>query len=114
MTIKIGRNRNTNTVAAVTTVSVNDTTATTLVAANGNRIGLIINLNGGSAEEEVFIRYFAAAVNNDKQGIIIKRKIIGATSINDSTWEMLGDNVYTGEVSAISESGTFNVHITEY
>lgn len=112
--LKIGRNRNTNDEAVVTTVEVNDTTATILLAANDNRIGVVINLNGGTADEEIYIRYFAAAVNNNKQGIIIKRKIIGATSINDATWEMTGDNIYTGEVSAISEEGTFNVHITEY
>lgn len=114
MTRKIGGNLNTNTEAVVTTVEVNDSAAVTLVDANPKRLGLIINLNGGTADEEVFIRYFAASVNDVKKGIIIKRKIIGATSINDSTWEMTGINLYTGEVSVISESGSFNMHVTEY
>lgn len=114
MTSIRGRNRNANDEATVTTVEVNDTTASKLVDANPDRIHLTINLDGGSAEEEVFVRFYPAADDDLKRGMVIKRKILGATSINDPRIVMEGDNVYTGEISAISESGTFDLHITEF
>ena len=114
MTHLIGRNQNKNDTAVVTTVEVNDTTAAVVVAANPARIHITINLDGGTAEEEVFVRFYPAADDNLKRGMVIKRKIIGATSINDPRVTMDGDNVYTGEISAISESGTFDLHITEF
>ena len=114
MAQSIGRNQNKNDVASVTTVEINDTTATVIVPANPLRIFLVINLDGGTAEEEVFIRFYPAADDDLKRGMVIKRKIIGATSINDPRVHMEGDNIYTGEISAISESGTFKLHITEF
>lgn len=114
MTLKQGGNLNTDSVATTTTVEINDATATTLVVARGTRIYLAISMNGGTAEEEVFIRFYAASTDNIKKGIILKRKIIGATSVNDTLFVMETNAIYTGEVSAISESGTFDVHITEF
>ena len=109
-----GRNRNTATEASVTTVEVNENTASVVAVANPARIHITINLDGGTAEEEVFVRFYPAGDDDLKKGLVIKRKIIGATSINDPRVSMDGDNVYTGEISAISESGTFDVHVTEF
>lgn len=114
MTLKQGGNLNTDSVATTTTVEINDATATTLVASRPTRIYLAISMNGGSAEELVFLRFYAAATDNIKKGIILKRKVIGATSVNDTLFIMDSNSMYTGEISAISESGTFDVHITEF
>lgn len=114
MTLKQGGNLNTDSVADVTTVEVNDATATVLVAARPTRTYLLISLDGGTSDEELFIRFYEAATDDTKKGIILKRKIIGATSINDSVFVMENNAMYTGEISAISESGTFDVHITEF
>ena len=114
MTLKQGGNLNTDSEATVTTVAINDTTATIISAANSLRTPFVVNLNGGTADEEVFIRLYPAATDNIKKGIVLKRKIIGATSINDAIFVLENNAMYTGEISALSESGTFDVHVTEF
>ena len=114
MTLKQGSNLNTDSVAITTTVEVNDTTSTTLVVANSTRTFLAISLDSGTSNEEVFVRFYAASTDNIKKGIILTRSLSG----NDTLFQphLIMDTVtqYTGEVSAISVSGTFDLHITEF
>lgn len=114
MTLSIGRNRNTNDTATVTEVTVNSTDAVTLVPANPNRTALIVTLNSGLFDISVFVRLYAAATDNLKKGILLNRVTSGNDTFDMGRWQMLPDNIYTGEISAIAESGTINLHITEY
>ena len=59
--------------------------------------------------QAVWIKLQPASDDNDKKGIWIEAKI-GAINY----WEMLTDNIYTGEISAISNGGNVNVYVTEY
>lgn len=114
MTLKQGANLNTDSAATVTTVEINDTTATTLVVARPLRTFLAISLDSGTTNEEVFIRLYAASTDNNKAGIILTRSLSGNDTLYEPHFIMDGIVQYTGEISAISASGTFDIHITEF
>ena len=102
MTHFTGRTRNTNTGAVLTSVVLNATTSTLISAVNEER-QMITIINDSS--QDVWIKFQAASVDNDKKGIMLWKR---------STYEMPVDNVYLGEISAISVSGTPEIFITEY
>ncbi len=108
MVIRIDRNRNTNDAAAVSTPIVLDAiTSTTIAVANDERI--FFQVNNDSANKEVWIKLQAASVDNDKKGIFLNKKGVAPAS-----WEMPTDNIYSGEISAIADSGVSTVYVTEY
>ena len=103
MTRKIGRNRNSNEAATLSdAIALNATTSTTIQAANAKRIGLKIS---NPSNKDVWVKYQAASVDNDMKGEWLPK---------NSVHKMDTDNVYTGEISAISASGTPDVYVTEY
>lgn len=104
----IGRNVNTNGTATVNAgVALNATTSTTILAANPNRIAIQINNN--SSTQAAWIKLQTAATDNVKKGIFLHKK-----GDPHGEWNMVPDNVYTGEISAIADSGTPTVYVTEY
>ena len=110
----IGRNQNTVSSANVGKVTVGSTTAVTLVAANSRRIAFKASINGEQNDRTVYIRYYAASVDNIKQGNVITKKLDEDGSFFRVCDEMSPDNIYTGEISAICESGSIDVNFTEY
>jgi hypothetical protein len=103
MTKTIGRNLNVNIEAVLSgAISLNALTSTTIITANGNRIFFAITNNGA---KNIWLKLQAASVDNDKKGIYIPKQ---------TYWEMPMDNIYTGEISAISISGTPDIYYTEY
>ncbi len=54
---------------------------------------------------QIWLKLQSASTDNDKKGIIL---------LSGDYFEMSADNVYPGEISAIVESGTEDVYITEY
>lgn len=109
MTNKVGRNQNVTDTVNTTTVGINSTTSTTLLAANPDRLWAKVSLDVGGGQAGAFIRDYAAATDNNKAGELIFRTAQGAVS----KYVTIVDNVYTGEISAISVSGTINVHVME-
>ncbi len=108
MVIRIDRNRNTNDAATVAMpITVNATTSTTIAVANDERI--YVEINNNSATKEIWIKLQAASVDNDKKGIFLNKK-----GSPPASWEMPTDNIYSGEISAMADSGTSTVYITEY
>lgn len=95
MAKKIERNKNTFDTATTGTVTVNSSTAQTLVPANPDRTGLIVS---NDSNNELWIRYYPASVDNIQQGILLENGRAGH-------WEMPTDNIYTGEVSIIRDGG---------
>lgn len=75
--------------------------------ANPNRKFFSVCTDGDN--QAVWIKLQPASVDDVKKGIWIEAKI-GAINY----WEMLTDNIYTGEISAISNGGNVNVYVTEY
>ena len=67
---------------------------------NPQRMGIIVSTLG----KAVFIKFQAAAVDNDKKGIYLGKE---ATIVLDV------EDMYFGEVSAIAISGTAKVYVTE-
>lgn len=103
MTRKIGRTRNFNDTAIVSpAISLNSTTSTKIADSDENRIFFAI-VNDTS--RDVWLKLQAAAVDNILKGILLHK---------NSYWEMSPDNIYTGEISAISVTGTPDVFVTEY
>lgn len=103
MTKKIGRNINTNDTATLSSaISLNATTSTIVISANARRIGLTIS---NESSKQIWLKFQTAATDDDKKGIVLFAR---------SIYEMIPDNIYTGEISAIAESGTPEIFITEY
>lgn len=113
MAKKIGRTISTTDESVTTTVTINSTTATLLLAANPERMYARISLDSGNSKVEAFIREYAAATDNTKRGELMVRDTGSNHTLYKPTWFTLTDNVYTGEISAIAESGSFDLHITE-
>ena len=111
---KIGRNTNTNTDAVIATVEANNLTSTTLIAANPDRFCLNVSMDAGVSDINVYIKLQAASVDNVKAGIILSRRTIGNDKFDIFRWDMTPDNIYTGEISIISDVGTVDIHVTEY
>ena len=114
MARKIGANRNTTDTATVTTVTVGDTNAVTLLASNPVRLDWRANLNGNGGNETVYIREYPAATDNIKQGRVLVKYLDEDGSYFNLSEKMEPSAVYTGEISAISESGNVTVYVTEY
>lgn len=109
MTVDITRTRNTNDVAILPVgIVLNSTTSTTIRIENGRRI--FFHVNNDAETVRVWIKLQAASEDDEKKGILLRR----FTDRGDHFWEMPTDNIYTGEISAISESGTPTVYVTEY
>ena len=108
---RIERTRNVNTTATTTAVTLNSATATTIAPANPDRIYLSVSLDEGTTTTEVFIRYYPAATDNIQQGEVIRRRL---GSFLSEPHHMPEDNIYTGEVSGITATGTTTVYVTEY
>lgn len=111
MTQTIGRNVNKSDEARVFDVMLNSNTATTVIGPNKKRIYL--NIDSCDAAGGSFVRLKPASVDNNKQGIYLAKNI-AAEAPGRTFWEMSPDNIYTGEVSAISQSGALKLCITEY
>ena len=110
----IGRNVNTHDEAVTTIISLNSTTAVTLKVANSSRIQFSVALAPGSFDVDVYIRYYAATTDNIKKGYVLTRRLLGNDNLFYPVHCTTPDNIYTGEISAIVESGTTDVFVTEY
>ncbi len=82
-------------------IDVSSSTSTLLLAANRGRIYIAIS----TQEQPIWLKLQAASVDNDKKGIFIPRNF---------TYELHPDVIYTGEVSAITDTGTAEVYVTEF
>lgn len=109
-----GRNKNTNDVASVAEVTINSVTATTIAIENPDRLFFEADIESGNVDVIVYLRLYAASVDNTKKGIVLTRKVSSNDGFFRVNWSMPPDNIYTGEISAISETGTFNLYVTEY
>ena len=108
MAFKLGRNRNKNDTATVSAgITLNSTTSTVILAANPNRMSFDVNNN--FSNQAAWVKMQAASTDNDKKGIFLNKKNAGISS-----WSMSPDNIYTGEISAIADSGSPTVYVTEY
>ena len=93
----IGRNANISNTATTTTPEVNPTTAVVVFTASIDKIKMVvINYNPYG----VWLREKAASVDNNKEGYFLPRYSMAVDIV---------DNKYSGEVSAISEKGTFDI-----
>ena len=113
MTKSIKRVINTTDEPTTTTVSINSVTATVIAPANPRRMYVRISMDEGVDDNEAFIREYPAGDDNLKRGILLIRDTSSNHSIIRLNYATLPDNVYTGEISAISLFGTFNLHVTE-
>jgi len=89
----IGRNMNRTDTATLTSVAVSSGASITLVSANTDRMGLIIS---NPNNQSCWIKEQAASTDDDKKGYYV---------LPGGKFIMPKDNIYTGEISAIFDSG---------
>ena len=90
----IGRNFNQNSDATLSdAITANSSTSVTAQAANDGRFFFAISVPD---ERGVWLKFQAASVDDDKKGIFVPAH---------SYWEMTTDNIYTGEISVIVDTG---------
>lgn len=95
-------------------VGVNSLTATTIAVARDKRITFSACLEPGVTDVDVYIRYYPAGQDVLKLGRdVLTRRLFGNDSLYRPIHVMLADNVYDGEISAITLTGTVNLLITE-
>ncbi len=104
MAIRIEKTRNTNdeAVDVGASTALNSSTSTKIADSNSNRIFFSVSNNSNKA---IWLKLQPATTDNDHKGIYMEPH---------SYWEMPVENTYIGEVSAISDSGTPTVYVTEY
>ena len=108
MTQIIGKNRNVNNVATISTgIALSSSTTVKIADANDKRTFFHVD-NGGSTQG-IFLKLQKAIEDDDKKGIFITGK-----SGNKPYWQMPPGDIYTGEISAIADTGTPNAFVTEY
>ncbi len=100
-----GRTSNVNGVATVSdAIALNSTTSVIIALENQNRTFFRFD---NSTIQDVWLKLQAAATDDDKKGILVKK--------NGGFWEMPPDNIYPGEISAIQNLGaTIDGFYTEY
>ena len=104
MPLQIGKNRNTNDESNTSNFSLNVSTATKIKDAGGDFIFFSVT---NFSNREIWIKLQPAATDNLPNGIEVPR--------NGGYWEMPADNVYIGEISAISDSGNGkNISVVTY
>ncbi len=105
---QLGRNRNTSDQANVTDpIAINTGTSVILAAANPDRI--FFHVNNDANDLAFWVKLQSASTDNDKKGIFCDKEAKGRFD-----WEMPSDNIYTGEISAISDDSNQNLYVTEY
>ncbi len=101
MAFKRERNANIYNSVNLTSVTLNATTSTTILAANTDRMSYVIS---NDSSKDVWIKEQAASVDDDKKGEIVWARSTASTE---------PDQMYHGEVSAIAVSGTPTIYIKE-
>jgi hypothetical protein len=101
--------------ATTTRITLNDVSATVIVPANPDRVFLSITMFPATSDVSLFVRYYPAAMDNIKHGVdVLTRRGIGGDSWFRPHHRMETNAIYTGEVSAIVNTGTLDVVVTEY
>ena len=104
-----------NDTSTTSTVAVNAVVAVTIFAANPDRIGFSVGLTGGSSTTDCHIRYYPASTDNIAQGAaMLTRSGSANKSLFLENFQMTPGAIYTGEISAITESGVVSIVATEY
>ncbi len=107
MVNSVSNSSSTDTATVQAGITLNDSTSVMVIAANPSRRGLHVNCN--FPDKASWVKLQAASVDNDKKGIFLNEKEKGVTH-----WDMPSDRIYTGEISAIADSGTPVIYVTEY
>lgn len=109
-----GRNINIANEVPHSVVEVNSLTATTLALPRKKRITFSACLEPGFFDVNVIIRYYPAGTDDIKQGRdVLTRRLSGNDNLFNPIHIMLPDNIYDGEISAITDIGVVNLFITE-
>lgn len=108
MTLQLGRNINKADIATVSdAIAVNTSTSVKVADANPDRI--FLHINNDANDLAFWIKLQPASIDNDKKGIFADKEAKGRFD-----WEMPSDNIYTGEISVVSDASNQNIYVTEY
>lgn len=82
-------------------IVVGNATSVTILAENKDRRYMGIS----ALDDNVWVKLQPASTDNDEKGVFVPRNFL---------YELPANIVYTGEVSAISDTGTATVYVTEF
>jgi len=103
MTKTVGQNVNTNNIAELSgSIALNSSTSITIQEASEERVFWCITNQENFA---IYVKFQPASIDDIKNGFKLEGK---------GYWEMPPGDKYTGEISAISESGTPEIFTTQY
>ena len=98
----IGGNRNTTDESNSSTFTLNDTSTITISQANKDRLYFAVS---NPSSKDIILKFQASSVDNLKDDVIVYKR---------SFYEMPETNTYVGEISAIADSGTPDINVTEW
>lgn len=107
MVKSIGRNININDEAVLSDAIVLGVTSEKIADADPERI--FFHVTNNASNQAVWIKLQPTADDDDMKGIFL-----GSKNSGNNSWEMPMDNIYTGEICAVADSGTPSVYVTEY
>jgi len=103
MAKRLERKSNTTDTAILSSgIILNTSTSVKIADANDDRIAFYLS---NDSFQDIWLKLQAASVDNDQKGILIFRR---------SVYEMPRDNWYTGEISAMADTGSPIIFVTEY
>ena len=104
MATRIGGNTNTNDTAFMPdAIGVDAITSTILTTTTKQTITLILTNDGN---QDAFIKFQAASVDNDKRGFILYK--------GTASTVILSPNIYVGEISAIARNGNTTIYVVNF
>ena len=115
MVKRIGNNRNTTDITSQTIVALTANVSTVIIPANPDRIYFSVCLDCSVTPPIcIFVKLQAASIDNNLIGEVLFRDQSANDSVTQMRWEMPSDNIYTGEICAITASADVDVYVTEY
>ena len=115
MAKNIGKNINVTDEASQTIVALTAGVSTVLAAANPDRIFFSVSLDCSVAPPIcVFVKLQDANVDNNLVGEVLFRDQSANDSVTQMRWEMPIDNIFIGEICAITSASDVDIYVTEY
>lgn len=109
--LRQGSNLNTDDEAIVADgVELNPDTSVVISPANDKRT--FIHIDSNDSNNSCWIKFQPAATDDDKKGIFFSKS--NSPGPGSTTFTMKEGTVYTGEISAISDTGNPIVYVTEF
>ena len=121
MTANYGLSANVSDNGKVTTYTVNSSTAIDIrlpvnipIGTDDTGMYFRVELAYGTNDRDVYLRPYQASQDNIKHGVLLRRRLDEDGSVNAPAYEQPVNDKNNGYWSAISRTGTVDIHVIEY